>query len=97
MKPPAVYILANKPRGTLYTGATGLLQKRVWEHREGVIPGFTRTYGVKMLVWYEIHETMDAALLRERQIKEWQRAWKIRLVESMNPNWDDLFEGLGPA
>jgi putative endonuclease len=73
------------------------LQKRVWEHREGVIAGFTKTYGVKMLVWYEVHETMDAAFLRERQIKDWQRAWKIRLIESMNPNWDDLFEGLGPA
>jgi putative endonuclease len=97
VKLPAVYILASKPHGTLYTGATGLLQKRVWEHREGAVPGFTKKYSVKMLVWYEVHETMDAAFLRERQIKEWKRAWKIELIESMNPNWDDLFEGLGPA
>ena len=97
MKLPCVYILASKPRGTLYVGATGHLQERVWEHREGVVPGFTRKYGVKMLVYYEVHETMDAALLRERQIKEWKRTWKIELIESKNPNWDDLFEGLGPA
>jgi putative endonuclease len=97
VKLPCVYILASKPRGTLYTGAASILQKRIWEHREGVVPGFTRRYGVKRLVYCEVHEAMDAALLRERQIKEWKRAWKIELIESMNPNWDDLYEGLGPA
>lgn len=97
MKLPSVYIMTNKPRGTLYTGATGYLAKRAWEHREGVVPGFTRTYGLKMLVWYEAHETMDAAFYRERQVKEWKRAWKIELIEKMNPNWNDLFDGLGPS
>lgn len=89
---PCVYILASGKNGTLYTGVTSNLPKRVWEHRIGVVEGFTKKYGVKLLVWYEVHETMDAAILREKQIKEWQRAWKIRRIERANPARRDLYD-----
>jgi putative endonuclease len=92
-----VYSLANGRNGTLYTGHTDDLARRVWEHREKVIPGFTRKYGVDRLVWYEVHETREAAFTRERQIKEWRRSWKLRLLEEDNPTWQDLFETLGPT
>ncbi len=72
---PCVYILASGRNGTLYIGVTSNLLQRVWQHREGLVPGFTKKYGVKQLVWYEVHETMDAAIQREKQIKEWQRRW----------------------
>lgn len=88
---PCVYILASKRNGTLYTGVTSNLPKRVWEHKEGVVAGFTKRYGVHSLVWYEVHETMDAAITREKQIKEWQRAWKLELIEAANPGWRDLY------
>ena len=89
-----VYILASKKNGTLYTGSTDDLKKRVWEHKEEIFPGFTSKYGVKMLVWFEAHDSREAAQTRERQIKEWNRAWKIELIEKENPDWDDLYEEL---
>lgn len=94
VKPFFVYILASKRNGTLYTGSTDDLTKRVWEHKEKVREGFTSKHGVDRLVWYEAHDTREAALRRERQIKKWNRAWKLRLVNEMNPDWKDLFETL---
>jgi len=85
-----VYILASKPHGTLYTGMTSDLLKRIWEHKNKVVPGFTRQYGVDQLVWFEAHETAEAALRREKQIKEWKRDWKINLIERENRHWNDL-------
>jgi putative endonuclease len=92
---PCVYILASRRHGTLYAGVTSNPGQRVWQHREGQVPGFTRRYGVKLLVWYEFHDTMIAAITREKQIKEWRRAWKIELIERMNPDWRDLYPDLG--
>jgi putative endonuclease len=92
---PCVYIMASRRHGTLYAGLTGNPGQRTWQHREGVVPGFTRRYGVKLLVWYEFHDTMVAAITREKQIKEWRRAWKIELIERMNPDWRDLYPDLG--
>ena len=85
-----VYILASRRNGTLYVGMTDNLIRRVWEHRIGAVPGFTRKYGVKMLVWYEQHETREMAFQRERQLKKWNRAWKLQLIERFNPTWKDL-------
>ena len=85
-----VYMLASKPYGTLYIGATSNLLKRIWEHKNKVVPGFTRQYGVDHLVWFEAHETKAAALQREKQIKEWKRDWKINLIERENRYWNDL-------
>ena len=85
-----VYMLASKPYGTLYTGMTSDLARRIWEHKNRVVPGFTRRYGVDRLVWFEAHEGHQAALLREKQIKEWKRNWKINLIERDNPHWADL-------
>jgi len=87
-----VYIMASGRNGTLYTGATSDLAKRVWEHRNGVVEGFTKKYRCKLLVWYQPFESLEAARLREKQMKEWQRIWKIREIETMNPNWDDLYD-----
>jgi putative endonuclease len=87
----AVYVMASKRNGTLYTGVTSNLPKRVWEHREGVVKGFTAEYGVKNLVWYEVHENAISAITREEQIKKWNRIWKLSLIERMNPEWRDLF------
>ncbi len=86
-----VYILASKPRGTLYVGVTNDLVRRVWEHREGITGGFTKKYEVKRLVFYEAHATVPLAIQREKNIKHWVRAWKIALIEEMNPKWDDLW------
>jgi putative endonuclease len=91
---PAVYINASSRNGTLYVGVTADLPRRSWEHREGVADGFTKRYGVKTLVYYELHGSMEAAILREKQIKEWKRAWKVRLIESLNPSWRDLFDDI---
>jgi putative endonuclease len=91
MKQFFVYILANQPNGTLYTGVTSNLVQRVWQHREGVVEGFTKKYGVKKLVFFEAHETAESAITREKQIKKWERAWKIELVERENPEWRDLY------
>jgi putative endonuclease len=89
-----VYILANKRNGTLYTGVTSNLPKRIWEHKNNVVEGFTNQYGVHILVWYEVHETMDSAILREKRIKKWNREWKIRMIEKDNPHWRDLYPDL---
>ena len=92
---PVTYILASKRNGTLYTGVTSDLLGRMHRHRSGMIRGFTRDYGVKMLVWFEQHATMEQATLREKRIKKWNRAWKIQLIEASNPAWRDLAEDLG--
>jgi len=89
-----VYLLASKPYGTLYVGVTSDLVKRVWEHKSRAVPGFTSRYGVDTLVWFERHESAEAAICRETQIKEWKRRWKISLIERDNPRWIDLFAGL---
>lgn len=93
-KQPCVYILASKRNGTLYTGVTSDVIKRVWEHKSDAVPGFTRRYGVHTLVYFEIHETMESAIVREKQIKKWNRAWKIQLIEQRNPEWSDLWHTL---
>ena len=86
-----VYILASRPNGTLYVGMTDNLVKRVWQHRNKILPGFTQWYGVKTLVWYESHPSRDSAFRRERQIKKWNRIWKLALIERDNPQWRDLW------
>ena len=91
MKQPAVYILASERNGTIYIGVTSDLIKRIWQHREGVVEGFTKEYGVKTLVWYEQHATMEAAISREKAMKKWRREWKLNAIESLNPDWDDLW------
>ena len=91
-KVPAVYILASKRHGTLYIGVTSDLCSRIAEHKQGNIAGFTQKYSVKMLVWYELLGSMDEAIKREKQLKEWRRGWKIELIEKLNPTWRDLFE-----
>ncbi len=90
-KQPCVYLLASKRNGTLYVGVTSDLVKRVWEHRNHVVDGFTKQHGVDQFVWYEVHETMESAIQREKAIKEWQRAWKLKLIEEFNPDWNDLY------
>ncbi|OJY69696.1 MAG: endonuclease [Sphingobium sp. 66-54] len=85
-----VYIMASRPNGTLYIGVTSNLLKRAWEHREGVINGFTKRYGCKLLVWFEAYDRIEEAIVREKQMKEWRRAWKIRRIVEMNPGWQDL-------
>jgi putative endonuclease len=92
MKRPCVYILASKPNGTLYVGVTADLLRRIWEHRLGSIEGFTKTYGVYLLVHVEFCGTMPEAIRREKQIKKWRRAWKLELIERSNPQWRDLYE-----
>jgi putative endonuclease len=91
-----VYIVASKRNGTLYIGMTDDLPKRAWQHRHGIVAGFTRDHGAKHLVWYEVHETRESALLRERRMKKWNRAWKIELIERDNPDWRDLSESFTP-
>jgi putative endonuclease len=91
-----VYLLASQPHGTLYAGITDDLVRRVTEHKANAVPGFTARYRVERLVWFEVHATRDAAWGRERQIKEWRRAWKIQLIESDNPHWIDLYLSLSP-
>jgi putative endonuclease len=91
---PCVYILASGRNGTLYTGVTSDPVRRIWEHREGVGSKFTARYGVTQLVWFELHSTMDEAILREKRIKKWNRVWKLRLIEEANPDWCDLYETL---
>jgi putative endonuclease len=89
-----VYIMASARNGTLYIGVTSNLVKRVYEHRTDADDGFTRKYGCKMLVWFEVHDRIDAAIMREKQMKEWRRAWKLREIEATNPDWNDLFPSL---
>ncbi|MBU0620958.1 MAG: GIY-YIG nuclease family protein [Gammaproteobacteria bacterium] len=88
---PAVYILASQRNGTLYIGVTSDLPKRISEHRDDIVEGFSKRYGVHLLVYFEIHSNMLSAITREKQIKKWNRAWKIRMIETMNPDWRDLW------
>ncbi|MDG4866474.1 GIY-YIG nuclease family protein [Guyparkeria sp. 1SP6A2] len=94
MKQPCVYLLASRRNGTLYVGVTSDLVKRVWQHRNDLVEGFTRRYGVHTLAWYETHPTMEGAIAREKAIKKWNRAWKIRLIEAFNPDWRDLYDSI---
>jgi putative endonuclease len=94
MKQPCVYTVASKRRGTLYTGVTANPPRRAFEHREGQVKGFSTKYGCKILVWYELHETMLDAISREKQIKAGSRAKKIALIETLNPDWKDLYDTL---
>lgn len=91
MKQPAVYILASMRNGTLYVGVTSDLIKRVWQHKTGLVEGFTNKYAVHHLVYFELHDSMGNAITREKQIKEWQRKWKLNLIEANNPTWKDLY------
>ena len=103
MKNPCVYILASKPYGTFYVGVTSDLHGRMAEHWQGLFGGFTKKHGIRLLVYYEMHLTMDAAIRREKLLKRWHRAWKYRLIEEMNPEWRNLFDpttgeiAFGPA
>ena len=83
--------MASKRNGTLYIGVTSDLLKRIWEHKNNITEGFTKRYGVHQLVWYELHESMKSAIEREKRLKEWQRKWKIELIERTNPKWEDLY------
>ena len=94
MRVPCVYILASKPDGTLYAGVTTSLLQRVWQHKSDLVEGFTKRYGVHTLVWYEVHDSIGSAIQREKALKKWKRAWKIRLITKMNPTWADLYDGL---
>jgi putative endonuclease len=91
---PAVYIVASGPNGTIYVGVTSDLPKRAWEHREGVVEGFTKRHGCKLLVWFELHATMEHAILREKQLKAGSRRRKVALIEGGNTAWRDLYPGL---
>ncbi len=91
-----VYIMASHRNGTLYIGMTDDMNRRVWEHQTGAIPGFTRRYGVKMLVWHEPHESRESAFRREHALKKWNRTWKLQLIEASNPDWRDLAQDLEP-
>ena len=92
MKTPYVYVLASKPNGTLYIGVTSNLVQRVWQHKNDLVEGFSKRYGVHRLVWYEVHEYMESAIVREKALKKWRRAWKVALIEEGNPNWLDLYD-----
>ncbi len=89
-----VYILTNARNGTLYTGVTNDLLRRVWEHKNGVVEGFTKQHELEKLVWYEIHATAYDAITREKRIKAWKRDWKKRIIEEMNPYWNDLYDSI---
>jgi putative endonuclease len=91
-----VYMLASQRNGTLYIGMTDSLPRRVWQHRTGALSGFTSKYNVTMLVWYELHESRETAFSRERQLKKWNRSWKLNLIEESNPAWRDLWDDLSP-
>ncbi len=93
-KQPCVYLLASSKKGTLYIGVTSDLIKRVWEHKNNVVEGFTQTHNVHLLMWYEQHIEMTSAIEREKSIKNWKRDWKINLIEEQNPEWEDLYESL---
>ena len=94
MKQPCVYILANRRNGTTYVGVTSNLIQRVWQHKNDLIPGFSRRNGTHTLVWYESHERMENAIIREKRLKGWYRAWKLALIEKENPQWRDLYPEL---
>jgi putative endonuclease len=86
-----VYILASQRNGTLYIGMTSNLVQRIWQHKQGFVDGFTKKYGINNLVHFELHDTVESAITREKQIKKWERAWKLRLIEENNPEWKDLY------
>ncbi len=92
MRAGFVYLMANRPDGTIYVGVTADLARRAWEHREGAVDGFTKRYGIKHLVWFEAHDDIRAAIQREKTMKHWPRAWKVRLIVAANPEWRDLFD-----
>jgi putative endonuclease len=92
MKQFYVYILCSRRNGTLYTGVTSNLIKRIYEHKNNLVEGFTKKYGVHCLVWYEVHQTAETAIIREKQIKKWNRKWKLELIEKDNPEWNDLYD-----
>lgn len=94
MKFSYLYILASRRNGTLYTGVTSDLVARIWQHKHDIHPGFARKYGCKTLVWFEMHDDIDAAIRKEKQVKRWRRTWKLRLIESGNPDWRDLWDEL---
>ncbi len=94
MREAWVYIVTNKPSGILYLGVTSNLRARAWQHREGIVPGFTKRYGLKRLVYAERHAGISAAIQRERNMKHWSRTWKVRLILAVNPDWDDLYDRL---
>ena len=94
MKQPCVYIVASRRNGTLYTGVTSNLPQRAYQHREGMLPGFTARYGCKTLVWYELHGRMEDAIAREKQVKAGSRRKKLALIETLNPDWRDLYNDL---
>jgi putative endonuclease len=94
IKEPCVYMMASRENGTLYIGVTSDLVKRVFEHREGLIDGFTKQHGIKRLVWFERHESMEAAIVREKQLKKWNRAWKVREIGAFNAAWRDLYDDI---
>ena len=87
-----VYMMASQKNGTIYIGVTSDLRKRAWEHKNDAVDGFTQKYEVHRLVWYEPHENAESAITKEKQMKEWKREWKIKRIEEMNPNWNDLYE-----
>ena len=89
-----VYLLANRKNGTLYVGVTSDLVRRIWQHREGVADGFTKQYGIHDLVWFEATTSIEAAIAREKQIKNWKRQWKVALIEKANPDWRDLYPAI---
>jgi putative endonuclease len=91
-KLPVVYILASKRNGTLYIGVTSDLVRRIWEHKNNIVEGFTKRYNVHRLVWYEMHESMESAIAQEKRLKNWRRKWKLELIESNNPNWIDFYD-----
>ncbi len=90
----AVYIVTNRPNGTIYIGSTSKLVQRVWQHRTGALPGFTKRYGLTRLVWFEQYDTIDMAVRRERAMKKWPRRWKLNIIEVMNPTWRDLWDDI---
>jgi putative endonuclease len=92
MKLPCVYILASKRNGTLYLGVTSNLVQRIWQHKNDFVEGFTKRYDVHTLVWFEPHESMESAIAREKAIKEWNRVWKLELIEKVNPTWRDFYD-----
>ena len=93
-KEPCVYITASRPYGTLYVGVTSNPAWRVWQHKNGLVDGFTKKYGVGTLVWYEMHQTMNPAIAREKAVKKWNRDWKIQIIERLNPSWRDLYDDI---
>ena len=95
MKHPCVYIMTNKRNGTLYIGVTSNLAQRAWQHKNNLVAGFTKRYGTHILVWYETHDTMSEAIMREKRVKEWKRAWKLEMISAFNPDWRDLYDDLG--